>query len=91
MDGAVGFDISVAERIRAIVAEQAGLDMAEVTPEARLADLGLDSLGVVEILFAVEETFDVSVPFNANDAAEGRIDLSTVGALIAGVEGLIAA
>jgi acyl carrier protein len=67
------------------------LDPADVTDEARLADLGLDSLGVVECLFAIEETFEVSVPFNANEPGASGIDLSTVGALIAGVESLIAA
>ena len=92
MDGTLGFDISVADRIRAILAEQAMLEIADVTPEARLTDLGLDSLGLVESLFAIEEAFDVSVPFNANEpGALGRFDMSTVAALIAGVEGLIAA
>ena len=96
MDGAVGFDISVADRIRAIIAEQAMLDIADVTPEARLSDLGLDSLGLVESLFAIEEAFDISVPFNANEpgeneAGKSRFDVSTVAAIIAGVKGLIAA
>lgn len=106
MDGAVGFDLSVMDRIRAIIAEQAMLDLADVTPEARLSDLGLDSLGLVESLFAIEEAFDISVPFNANDAGandaganeagapepgQGRFDVSTVAAIIAGVERLLAA
>lgn len=96
MDGAVGFDLSVMDRIRAIIAEQAMLDLADVTPEARLSDLGLDSLGLVESLFAIEEAFDISVPFNANDAGanepgQSRFDVSTVAAIIAGVERLLAA
>ncbi len=91
MDGAQGGDWSVAERVRAIIARQAMLDIDKLPPEARLADLGLDSLMLVEILFALEETFDISVPFNANDPAQSPFDLSTVGAVVAGVEALIAA
>ncbi|NEY88968.1 acyl carrier protein [Tabrizicola oligotrophica] len=91
MDGALGFEVSVADRVRAIIAEQAMLEPHDVTPGAALSDLGLDSLMLVETLFALEEAFDISVPFNANDPAAGRFDLSTVRAVIAGVEGLIAA
>lgn len=91
VDGSAEFKTSVADQVRAILAEQAMLDLADVTPEARLADLGLDSLALVESLFAIEETFDISVPFNANDPSQNRFDVSTVAALIAGVEGLIAA
>ncbi len=91
MDGAAEFKTSVADQVRAILAEKAMLDLADVTLEARLADLGLDSLGLVESLFAIEEAFDISVPFNANDPSQNRFDVSTVAALIAGVEGLIAA
>jgi acyl carrier protein len=101
MDGATGFDMTIADRVRSILAAQALVDITAVTPDARLADLGLDSLGLVESLFAIEEAFDISVPFNANaggaNAGEANpgeqngFDLSTVAALIAGVEGLIAA
>jgi len=91
MDGAQGFDWSVAERVRTIIAQQAMLDIDTVRPEARLADLGLDSLMLVETIFGIEESFDISVPFNANDPSQSRFDLSTVGAVIAGVEALIAA
>ncbi len=91
MDGAYGVEWSVAERVRAIIARHAMLDVDMVQPEARLADLGLDSLMLVETIFGLEEAFDISVPFNANDPAQGQFDLSTVGAVIAGVEALIAA
>lgn len=91
MDGAQGYDWSVAERVRAIIAQQALLNIDSVQPEARLSDLGLDSLMLVETIFGIEESFDISVPFNANDPSQSRFDVSTVGAVIAGVEALIAA
>jgi acyl carrier protein len=95
MDGAFQTNPTVADQVRAIIARQAVLPLHEVQPEARLDSLGLDSLGLVETLFALEETFDISVPFNANAAAgpgeKPGFDTGTVGAIIAGVEALIAA
>jgi len=82
---------TVAATIRQILADQARLDPAALGDNARLADLGLDSLALVETLFAIEESFDISVPFNANDPAQSADDLATVGALIATVQRLIAA
>ncbi|MEV4816023.1 phosphopantetheine-binding protein [Micromonospora tulbaghiae] len=34
----------------------------EITEESRLRDLGLDSMREIELLFAIEDTFGVSVP-----------------------------
>ncbi len=82
---------SIAERVRAIIAEQAVLDLADVTPEATPESLGIDSLGLVESIFAIEEAFDISVPFNANDPTASEFDISSVAAIIAAVEGLVAA
>ena len=53
----------VVERIRTLVASQLGVDAAEVTEDASiLEDLGADSLDVVELVMALEETFDIEVP-----------------------------
>ena len=78
-------------KVRMIVAEQAMLDLGEVKPESTLADLGVDSLGLVEIVFAIEEAFDVTVPFNANDPADSAFDISNVDSIINAVAGLVAA
>ena len=81
---------TVRERVIAIIAEQAVLDPAEVTDDMTLADLGIDSLGLVEAIFAIEEGLDISVPFNANEPEKSGFDISSVGAIIAAVEGLVA-
>ena len=78
------------ERVIAIIAEQALLTPADVGEEMTLADLGIDSLGVVESIYAIEEAFDVAVPFNANDPQASEFDISTVGSIIRAVEGLVA-
>ncbi|PID35088.1 MAG: phosphopantetheine-binding protein [Rhodobacterales bacterium] len=38
----------------------------------------------------IEEAFDISVPFNANDPSESDFDISSVAAIITAVEGLVA-
>ena len=81
----------VRDRVVAILAEQAMLDAAEIRADATLADLGIDSLGLVETIFAIEEAFDLQVPFNANDPKASDFDISTVDTMIRAVESLIAA
>jgi acyl carrier protein len=91
LDGAIWTDATVADRVREIVASHSLRSFDEVGLSDRISDLGLDSLGVVEVIFAIEESFEISVPFNANDTNQGALDLSTVGALVKAVEGVIAA
>jgi acyl carrier protein len=77
------------ERVIAIIAEQALLRPSDVHEDMTLADLGIDSLGVVESIFAIEEAFDLQVPFNANDPQAGDFDISTVGSIVRAVEDLV--
>ena len=54
---------SLEQKVRSLVAEQLGVDAADVTPQASiLDDLGADSLDVVELVMALEEHFDIEVP-----------------------------
>lgn len=82
---------SVKDRVLEIIAEQAMLDVSDIRPDATLEDLGIDSLGLVEAVFAIEESFDIQVPFNANEPGDGSFDVSDVTALVKAVEGLVAA
>jgi len=51
------------DRIRVLVANQLGVDVAEVGAEASiLDDLGADSLDVVELVMSLEDVFDIEVP-----------------------------
>ncbi len=54
---------NIAETVRKIVAEQLGVDMEKVVPEASfIDDLGADSLDTVELVMALEEEFDQEIP-----------------------------
>lgn len=80
----------IAQRVKEIIAEQALVDPADVREDMTLADLELDSLGLIECIFGIEEAFDVAVPFNANTPENSGFDISSVGAIVRQVEGLIA-
>jgi acyl carrier protein len=73
-----------------ILAEQAAMNPEDVRADATLADLGIDSLGVVEAIFSIEEAFDIQVPFNANQPEASEFDINTVDSIIRSVETLIA-
>jgi acyl carrier protein len=76
--------------VTAILAKQLLLSPGEIAPDARVDDLGLDSLGKVEAIFALEERFEISVPFNANEPDQPDFDFTSVQSIVAGVERLIA-
>lgn len=50
------------ERLSRILVQRYKLDPARLTPDQPLASLGIDSLGMVEILFFIEEEFAVQLP-----------------------------
>ena len=81
--------MDVRDKVIAIIAEQAVLEPSDVRLDHTLQDLGIDSLGLVESIFAIEEAFDISIPFNANDPNEGDFDITSVAAIISAVQGLV--
>jgi acyl carrier protein len=80
----------VAGTVIALIARQAMIAPEDVRQDAVLAELGLDSLGLVEVIFAIEEAFDIAIPFNANEPEASPFDTSTVAAVIGAVESLVA-
>jgi acyl carrier protein len=54
---------TIEERVVEIVAEQMGVDKAQVTRETSFVnDLGADSLDTVELVMEFEDEFDISIP-----------------------------
>jgi acyl carrier protein len=59
---------SIEQRVRKIVAEQLGVNEAEIKNESSFVDdLGADSLDTVELVMALEEEFETEIP---DDEAE---------------------
>ena len=80
----------VKDRIIEIIAEQAVLEPSDISLDQSLEDLGVDSMGLVEAIFSIEESFDIQVPFNANEPEKSDFDISSVQSIVTAVEGLIA-
>ena len=54
---------AVTDRVKAIIAEQLGVKIEEVTDSASfIEDLGADSLDTVELVMALEEEFGIEIP-----------------------------
>ncbi len=55
-------DTNLFETIRVVIAEQLGIDVSQVTPEAKFVeDLGADSLDIMELVMALEGRFDIEI------------------------------
>lgn len=80
---------TINSRIKAIIADQAMLEPEQITDQSTPEELGIDSLGLVESIFALEEEFDISIPFNANEPDKSDFDISNMGTIIAAVERLV--
>ncbi|KHD38038.1 acyl carrier protein [Clostridium acetobutylicum] len=53
----------VFEKVKDIIADQLGIDAAEIKMESSfIDDLGADSLDIVELIMALEEEFDIEMP-----------------------------
>jgi acyl carrier protein len=73
----------IAGTVLDIIAEKAKTDRSQLSSQTELSKLTLDSLDVVEIIFQIEERFDISIPYNANEATDAAgAGLKTVGDVI---------
>lgn len=74
--------MSIEERVKNIIVEQLGVDVAQVTEGAKFVeDLGADSLDTVELVMALEEEFSIEIP---DEDAE---KIGSVGAAISYING----
>jgi acyl carrier protein len=73
----------------AIIAQKNRVKKSTVEITDRLEDLGLESLDAVEMIFDLEEKFDIQIPYNAN-TNNPRTEFETVGDVVKAVEDLVA-
>jgi acyl carrier protein len=72
---------SIFERLMDIIRSQHHLDTSSITLQTGLADAGLDSLAVAELLFSIEDDFKI----NLGDVPPESVP-ATVGELVALIE-----
>jgi acyl carrier protein len=81
--------MDIRSKVIEIIADQAIVEPSDLTDESTLESLGIDSLGLVESIFAIEEAFNIQIPFNANQPNESPFDISSVATIVKGIEQLI--
>ena len=92
---------AIIDDVRSIIAKSLNIPVEKLTPETHLDELGAESLDVIEIVFALEEKFDITIPLKADEATrlassdksgDGQdMPFSTVGDVADIVEKLVAA
>jgi acyl carrier protein len=79
----------VADGVIEIIAKQAKVAPETLSRETVLGDLGIESFDTIEIVFALEEKFDIEVPFNANTDDKSAAAFHTVGDVIDGIQKIV--
>ena len=71
------------EELIDIISEEALIDRAKLDPAAKLEDIGLDSVDLVSVVFAIEEKYGIEIAEDAFDRSD------TLGAVLTKIDGLI--
>src|SRR2546421_11351167 len=77
----------VATKIIDILKKHMKEPMDNIGPDTALTDLKIESLDLAMIVFDIEDTFGIEIPYNANEEAA---DFKTVGSVVERVRALIA-
>jgi acyl carrier protein len=73
---------STQQQVFEIIAKQAKIDMATIEPTSTLKDLGIESLEAIELIFDIEEHFDITFP----DQQGANFDSDTAQSLVDAVQ-----
>ena len=73
---------TIQQQIFEIIAKQAKIDVATIKPESTLKDLGIASLDAIELIFDIEEHFDINFP----DQQGANFDSDTAQSLVDAVQ-----
>ena len=72
---------NIEEKVLELVGKQTGIDPKQIPLHRKFEDLNLDSVAIVELVFSLEETFDISIPFEGLDESEIKKRFYTVSTL----------
>jgi acyl carrier protein len=89
---------TIMDGVRQIISKELKIPLERITPDTALQNIGVESLDLIEIIFALEEKFNISIPYNANEtAAAGKGEsagaalgqLETISQISMAVQGLV--
>ena len=72
---------NIEEKVLELVGNQTGIDSKKITLDTKFEDLNLDSVAIVELVFSLEEIFDISIPFEGLNESEIKKHFYTVSSL----------
>lgn len=67
--------MSTLERLQELLARDYGISREAIAPETELQSFGVDSLGMMELLFEIEKAFGIVIP-------NEHVELRTVGQVV---------
>ena len=80
---------NIEEQILELIGEQANIDPKAISLFSKFEDLNLDSVAIVELIFLLEERFEISIPFEGLEESELKRNFYTISNLINHVKGLL--
>ena len=79
--------MDVIDDVKLIISEQVGTPIERLSTDSRLEAIGVTSLDVIEIIFALEEKYKIAIEINANESAP--LAFETIGQVATAVEKLL--
>ena len=73
---------NIEEKVLELVGEQVGIEPQEIFLSSKLEDLNLDSVAIVELVFLLEEKFEISIPFEGLDESELKRNFHSVSSIV---------
>ena len=72
----------VEQKVIKILSKYGNLDESQIKSKSSLDSLGIDSVAMVEIIFEIQEEFEITIPYNANQTSRESFDFSHVSSII---------
>jgi acyl carrier protein len=73
---------NIEEKVLELVGEQVGIEPQEIILSSKLEDLNLDSVAIVELVFLLEEKFEISIPFEGLDESDLKRNFHSVSSIV---------
>jgi acyl carrier protein len=91
--------MDILEEVRQIISKTLKIPLDQLSADTRLDDIGAESLDVIEIVFELEEKFDIDIPMKEGAAPGGAqpaadpdaLPFETIGDIAVAVKGLVEA
>jgi acyl carrier protein len=90
--------VEILDEIKRIIAKDLRIPVEQLSDDTGLENLGADSMDIIEIVYDIEEKFEISIPFRPGDVlltpnlevtTESTVNLGTIGEIAQAVKSLL--